>query len=141
MTHLQKNLTQTLKREAPIYQFLRYSISGMITTGFYALLYLLLAQFFFSPMKSHFIAYAYAIVFSFLLNRFWIFKGFGRRQRILRAVVKFLLVSFLGLSINSIFVWFFSGPLVQGPIWLPLIPIIILTPLLTYYINRLWTFA
>ena len=51
------------------------------------------------------------------------------------------LLGYLAAMLNSVFVWVLTGPLLHGATWWPLVPILFVTPLLTFALNRLWVFA
>ena len=46
------------------------------------------------------------------------------------------------LGLNALFVFILTAPnMLAGPWWWPLIPILFVTPLVTFSLNRLWVFA
>jgi putative flippase GtrA len=49
-------------------------------------------------------------------------------------------VNTLGFLLNQLFVWLLVHQL-GGPTWWPVIPIIFVTPLVTFSLNRRWVFA
>jgi predicted Zn-dependent protease len=51
-----------------------------------------------------------------------------------------LVVQGVGLVLNALFTWVITGPL-HGPVWLPLIPIVTITPIATFALNRQWVFG
>ena len=93
-----------------------------------------------SPLVAHIIAYAISIVVGFFLNRYWSFRGHGGKHTKVTSGFRFAVVSLLGFAINSFFVWFITGPVIDGPDWWPLIPIIVVTPIVTFSFNRKWAF-
>ena len=57
-----------------------------------------------------------------------------------RRTGRFFIVSLVSLGLNSLFVGVLTGPL-DGPTWWPVIPMLFVTPLVTFYLNRQWVFA
>ena len=86
-------------------------------------------------------AFLVAVTAGFFLHIGWSFKGHGARDKSGRQHGKFLLVQGFGLVLNALFTWIITGPLFHGPAWLPLIPIVTITPLATFALNRQWVFG
>lgn len=126
---------------AAISQFAKYSFSGVFLTFLYAALYSVFTHSENSPLVAHIIAYAISIVIGFFLNRYWSFRGHGRRHSTVTSSFRFTVVSLVGFAINSFFVWFITGPVINGPDWWPLLPIIFFTPIVTFLFNRKWSFS
>jgi putative flippase GtrA len=124
-----------------IRQFIKYSFAGVFNTAFYAILYFAMTQINTHPMIAHFIAYAISVVVGFFINRHWTFRGFGGEKTILASGLQFGAVSLLGFSLNTVFVWLLTGPVFNGPSWWPLVPIMFVTPFVTFAFNRKWSFS
>lgn len=92
-------------------------------------------------MIAHFIAYAISVVVGFFINRHWTFRGFGGEKTMLASGLQFGAVSLLGFSLNTVFVWVLTGPVFNGPSWWPLVPIMVVTPFVTFAFNRKWSFS
>lgn len=122
-------------------QFAKYSLSGVFLTLFYAALYTIFTRSERSPLVAHVVAYAISIALGFFLNRYWSFRGHGGQNSTVTSSFRFTVVSLLGFAINSFFVWFITGPVINGPDWWPLLPIIFITPIVTFSFNRKWTFS
>ncbi len=72
----------------------------------------------------------------YILHSRWSFKGHGAGGG---AVLRFFTVNILGFLSNQFFVWLLVKQL-GGPTWWPVIPILFVTPLLTFALNRHWVF-
>jgi len=134
---------EALQRSGVIGQLIRFGISGGITTGLYALVYSPLAKFgITTPMVAHLAGYVVAMVSGYLLHSKWSFRGHGERDNLARTGGRFFIVSLVSLALNSFFVWVLTeDSLLNGPWWWPLIPVLFVTPLVTFALNRLWVFG
>jgi putative flippase GtrA len=124
-------------------QLIRFGISGGISTVVYSAVYL--------PLADHVLprgmavlavppAFLVAVTAGFFLHSAWSFKGHGTRDNSGRQHAKFFLVQLFGLLLNAAFTWIMTSPL-HLPNWAPLIPIVTITPLATFTINRQWVFG
>jgi putative flippase GtrA len=125
-------------------QLIRFGIAGGISTVIYSAVYLPLA-YFVLPKNMAVLAvppaFLVAVTCGFFLHSFWSFKGHGTRDQSGRQHLKFLIVQGFGLVLNALFTWVITGPLFHGPQWLPLVPIVLITPLATFALNRQWVFG
>ncbi|MGJ3628424.1 GtrA family protein [Sphingomonas sp. MMS24-JH45] len=69
-----------------------------------------------------------------------LFRDHGTRDNLARTGGRFFLVSLVSFGMNTAFVGVLTGPM-GGPTWWPLVPIVFVTPLVTFALNRLWVFA
>lgn len=124
-------------------QLIRFGIVGGISTVIYAIVYL--------PLADHVLprgwataavppAFLAAAAVGFVLHSGWSFKGHGTRDNSGRQHAKFLLVQGFGMLLNMAFTWILADRLHQ-PNWVPLIPVVTITPLATFALNRQWVFA
>jgi len=124
-------------------QLIRFGISGGISTIVYSAVYLPLADYVL-PAGWAVVAvppaFLVAVTVGFFLHSAWSFKGHGTRDNSGKQHAKFFLVQLFGLVLNAIFTWILTGVL-HLPNWLPLIPIVTVTPLATFAINRKWVFG
>ncbi|WP_277316631.1 GtrA family protein [Sphingomonas sp. AOB5] len=124
-------------------QLIRFGIAGVISTVIYSAVYLPLA-YYVLPGKWAVAAvppaFLVAATAGFFMHSFWSFKGHGTRDSSGRQHAKFFLVQGSGLILNAFFTWIITGPF-HGPQWLPLIPIVLITPLATFALNRKWVFG
>lgn len=123
-------------------QLIRFGIVGAISTVIYAAVYLPLADLVL-PRGWAVVAvppaFLIAAACGFVLHSGWSFKGHGTRDPSGRQHIKFLLVQGFGMLLNMTFTWVLTGPLDQ-PTWVPLIPVVVVTPLATFALNRQWVF-
>ena len=55
---------------------------------------------------------------------------------------RFFAVSLVSYAMNSLWVWLLTDDaMLAGPWWWPLIPVLFVTPLVTFALNRVWVFA
>ncbi len=121
-------------------QIVRYAISGGGLTLFYALVYWIAASpFGVDPLVANCAAFVLTVALGFVVHSRWSFEGHGRRDRPVRAGLLFLLVNLAGFALNSFWVWLIVDYL-AGAVSLPLIPMILITPWLSFYLNRQLTF-
>ena len=121
-------------------QLVRFGIVGGSSTVLYAIVYWPLATYVMLPVLAVFVAFAVAVCFGYVLHSRWSFRDHGR-ERDARVQTRFLLVQAVGMVLNAVFTWILTGPLVHGPTWWPLVPAVIVTPLVTFVLNRQWVFA
>ena len=82
---------------------------------------------------------AFSLISYFTHGRFS-FEGHGDRDRQHVRVTRFLLVNLIGLAANQMFVFVLIERM-HGPTWWPIIPFIFVTPWLTFFLHRRWTYA
>jgi putative flippase GtrA len=122
-------------------QLLRFVISGGLVTalgvGVYALVALVLKW---HPQVGNLLAYVTAAGTGYILHSRWSFEGHGRRGNLARTGSRFLIVSFVSLGLNSFWVWLLTEPMDLSPAW-PILPMLFVTPLVTFTLNRQWVFS
>lgn len=122
-------------------QLLRFGLVGGFVTALGVAGYYVPATFLgVAPLLANLIGYGIAVVFGYVLHSRVSFKGHGSRENPGRRTFRFLIVSLVSLGLNSLFVGILTGPL-QGPTWWPVIPMLFVTPLVTFALNRQWVFA
>jgi len=131
-----------LQRSGVIGQIVRFGIAGVISTVIYSAVYLPLAWWVFPNLAVAAVPFAFAVAVTcgFFLHSAWSFKGHGTRESSGRQHLKFLTVQLFGLLLNAIFTWLIAD-LMHYPDWVPLIPIVTITPLATFALNRQWVFG
>ena len=126
---------------ALIAQYLRFGLVGLFVTALGVIAYWVPATFYgVAPLLANLFGYAVAVVFGYILHSRVSFRGHGRRDRQAVRTARFFVVSLVSLGLNSVFVWVLTGPL-DGPTWWPVIPMLFVTPLVTFYLNRQWVFG
>ncbi|MGP1281902.1 MAG: GtrA family protein [Parasphingopyxis sp.] len=122
-------------------QMVRYAISGGALTLFYSAIYWTAAvPVGIHPLIANSMAFVTTLILGFVVHSRWSFAGHGRRDRPVRAMAFFLAVNLAGFALNSFWVWLITVHWGLSPSW-PLLPIIFVTPWLSFYLNRRWTFG
>jgi putative flippase GtrA len=131
--------TLSPERRAIVSQLLRFLVSGAIVTllgvAVYALVALVLRW---HPQLGNLLAYAVAMATGYVMHSRWSFRDHGRRTK--STAVKFVIVSLISLGLNSLWVYLITGPLEMGPAW-PIVPMLFVTPAVTFVLNRQWVFG
>ena len=127
------------ERRAVVGQLLRFLVSGGIVTalgvGVYALVALGLRW---HPQLGNFLAYVTAMATGYLLHSRWSFRDHGG-TRGGGTLARFVTVSLVSLGLNSFWVWLLTEPFRLSPAW-PIVPMLFVTPLVTFTLNRQWVF-
>ena len=122
-------------------QLIRFGITGGLVTALGLAVYWLvavpLAQ---PPQLGNFLAYVVAAAIGYLLHSRWSFRGHGRRDNVARTTSRFLAVSLISYGLNSFWLWLFTDAFNPRPEW-PMLPMLFVTPLVTFALNRNWVFA
>ena len=124
-------------------QVIRFGLVGGFVTGLYVLVYSPLASLeLASPQIANLAGYFVAMVTGYVLHSRWSFRGHGSRDNAARTTGRFFVVSLISLALNALFVFVLTDSLMlDGPWWWPLIPILFVTPLVTFTLNRQWVFG
>lgn len=120
-------------------QGLRYGLTGVGIAGLYAATYWCGIALLDAPAQAANAAgFAVALVAGYVLHSRWSFRGHGRRSH--WSWGRFLVVNFAGYLLNCLWVWLTVDHLAY-PAGLSILPIVTVTPLFTFLLNRRWTFA
>jgi putative flippase GtrA len=120
-------------------QGLRYGLTGIALAGLYAAIYWCGATLVEMPAQlANGAGFAAALVAGYILHSRWSFRGHGQRSS--WSWGRFLVVNFAGYLINCLWVWLIVDRLAY-PVALSIVPIVTLTPIFTFLLNRGWTFA
>jgi putative flippase GtrA len=119
----------------------RFGVTGGLLSVLVAAGYWALATFFgVEPMLSLTINYLAFTALGYVLHSRWSFKGHGSRDRAGLRGLRFLAVNSFGFLLNQFFIWYLLKHL-GGPVWWSVIPILFVTPLVTFSLNRRWVFG
>jgi len=124
-------------------QLTRYGLVGAASALIYTILYLALAELALpdgwavAAVPPAFLA---AASFGYVAHSGWSFRGHGSSDPGPRRQLKFLIVQGGGMVLNAAFTWIVTSPMDQ-PNWAALIPCGLITPLLTYWLQRRWVFG
>ena len=134
--------TLSPERRTMLGQLIRFGMVGGFVTGLYAVVYSPLAKFqLTSPQVANFCGYLAAMITGYVLHSRWSFRGHGSRDNVARTTSRFFLVSLVSLALNALFVFILTDSMaLGGPWWWPLIPILFVTPAVTFVLNRQWVF-
>jgi putative flippase GtrA len=122
-------------------QLVRFGLTGGLLTILVAGGYWLLATFAgVEPMLSLTLNFVVFTGLGYVLHSRFSFKGHGARDNVGTRTVRFFTVNSIGFLTNQFFVWLLVRQL-HGPTWWPVVPIVFVTPLLTFALNRRWVFA
>lgn len=122
-------------------QLWRYGVSGGLVSALGVGVYWLAAvPAGVDPLLANLLGYLVAVATGYVMHSRWSFRGHGRRDNPLRTTTRFFLVSLVSLGLNSVWVWLLTDRLHLHPSW-PMLPMLFVTPLVTFALNRRWVFA
>ena len=132
---------ERVRRHEAAGQLVRFVVAGGLTTALYTLVYSPLAGFkVTSEQVANLCGYLVAVVTGYVLHSNWSFRGHGAGAK--QTTVRFFAVSLISYGMNTFWVWLLTDDAVlDGPFWWPLIPVLFVTPLVTFALNRLWVFS
>jgi putative flippase GtrA len=133
-------LVERARRSQVLGQLIRFGLVGGFVTALGAGAYLVAAYSGVPPLAANVLAYLIAMGTGYVLHSRVSFRGHGSRDNPGRRTARFIMVSLISLAMNSLFVWAMTGPL-QLPLWAPVVPMLFVTPLVTFALNRRWVFA
>ncbi len=129
------------ERQVLLGQIIRFGLTGGLLTVMVAAAYWAVAEFFaIDPLISMTLVYLIFTGVGYILHSRFSFKGHGDRDNMGMRTTRFFIVNTLGFASNQFFVWLLTHYL-AGPTWWPVIPIIFVTPILTFTLNRKWVFG
>jgi putative flippase GtrA len=135
---LHSTVSQASRRRELLGQLVRFGLVGLGSTLIYAAVYWPLATYVMWPVLAVVIAFVVAATVGFFLHSRWSFKGHDRPEDA-RTKGQFLVVQSAGMLLNALFTWI-AVDLMHGQTWWPLIPAVLVTPFLTFALNRWWVF-
>lgn len=122
-------------------QVIRFGISGVfLTVLVLALSWGFEHWFAADPNLAFAIAFVIASGVGFVLHGQWSFKGHGGRDRAHVRLAQFFVSNIIGFALNQMFVWLVRKHF-GLPFWVEAIPIMVVTPLVSFFLNRKWVFA
>ena len=89
------------------------------------------------PLSANFVGYAFAVLVSYFGNARLTFKRTALHSK---QFAKFVAVSLMALALNQLIVFYFTSVLSWSFAW-TLAPAVVLVPLFTFVMSRLWAFA
>ncbi len=122
-------------------QVIRFGLTGGFVTVLGALVYAIPASFFdVEPLVANVFAYLTAAAIGYVLHSRWSFRGHGTRDNVTRTGGRFLIVSLISFALNSFWVWSLTDLAGFEP-WVAVIPMIFVSPVVTFTLNRTWVFG
>lgn len=122
---------------ALVKQLFRFGIIGGLATLVNCVVFVLLVDSLkLQPLAGNFLAFLSAFLISYFGHSWWTFKNKHHNKE---RLIKFFMTSMIGLAINSGFVWVLMHYLAQSA-YIATLPMIFITPLLIFYINKTWVF-
>jgi putative flippase GtrA len=129
----------TDERRAVLGQLFRFIVSGAFVTalgvGVYALVALVLNW---HPQLGNFLAYVVAMATGYVLHSTWSFRDHGA-ERTHGTKLRFVTVSLISYALNSFWVWLLYSYLDLHRA-VPILPMLFVTPAVTFLLNRHWVF-
>jgi putative flippase GtrA len=120
-------------------QLVRFAVSGAVATaigiGAYAIVALVLRW---HPQLGNFLAYVVAVASGYFMHSKWSFAGHGS-ERTHGTKLRFVTVSIISYALNSFWVWLLFSYFRYGPA-APILPMLFVTPAVTFVLNRQWVF-
>ena len=127
------------ERREVLGQLVRFIVTGAFVTalgvGVYAAAALVLSW---HPQLANILAYLAAMATGYVMHSRWSFRDHGTRSR--STSIKFVIVSLISLGLNSSWIAIMTGSMGLSPAW-PILPMLFVTPAVTFVLNRQWVFA
>ena len=128
------------EQRATVLQFARYGVIGLAITLLGQAIYLGLADHAgVAPLISIAIAWIVGVAVGYFAHGSISFRGHGDRANHAETGARFIGVNLAGYAMNSFWVWLLVERL-DGVTWWPVVPNLVLTPLITFFLHRHWTF-
>ena len=122
-------------------QALRYAVAGLaITLAFSACYWLLTWATAMDPNLALALVFILFSGISYFAHGQYSFADHGERDRQHVRMSRFFLVNLLGFAANQFWVWLLVKQL-GGPTWWPILPFVLVTPWLTFFLHRRWVYA
>jgi putative flippase GtrA len=131
--------TLSPERRTVLAQLIRFVISGATVTALSVVVYAIIALVLrWDPQLGNVLAYLIAVATGYVMHSQWSFRGHGS-QRTHRTKVRFVIVSLISYALNSFWVWLLYTHLQWGRA-APIVPMLFVTPAVTFTLNRQWVF-
>lgn len=122
-------------------QMLRYGVTGAGLAALFAFVYeLVLRDVAAVPQLANALAFLTSTAAGYFVHSRWSFRGHGSERQRLSSAVKFFVVNAVSFTANIFWVWLLVDAFHLSP-HAPLVPIMGLTPALSFWLNRNWTFS
>jgi putative flippase GtrA len=129
------------ERRTVVLQLVRYALAGFAITLLVAGSYWAITDLFHvDPMISFTLVFLVFSVISYVTHGEYSFRGHGERDRHHVRLSRFLAVNILGFLINQGFIWLLVKQM-NGPTWWSTIPMVFVTPLITFSLHRRFVYS
>ncbi len=129
------------ERRTVLLQLIRYALAGFAITLAVAGSYWAITDFLHvDPMVSFTVVFLVFSIISYVTHGEFSFKGHGARDQHHIRMGRFLAVNVLGFLLNQGFIWVLVKQM-GGPTWWPTIPMIFVTPLITFALHRRYVYS
>jgi putative flippase GtrA len=127
------------ERRTMLAQLARFVVSGAFVTALGVIVYALVAIVLrWHPQLGNFLAYVVAVATGYVMHSQWSFRGHGS-QRTHATKLRFAVVSVISYALNTLWVWLLFTRLQLGR-EAPIVPMLFVTPVVTFLLNRRWVF-
>lgn len=117
-------------------KYIRYNLVGLLGTSLYlCILFFLVHGLHYPAVISSIIAFIINVLFNFVLSFYWVFRGKTIRAPLLR----FILVSLLGLTINTS-IMYMVVHILYWPYYLGVVLAAFIVPLSNFLLHHFWSF-
>lgn len=106
------------------------------TVGYFIFVALLVEKFFVSPVLSVIISYSVLVLYTYLVNRRWVYNV---RSKHIPTIFRFSVLLLLGFGLNTGMMYFATEILAQNYLW-GLIASAAIVPMTNFAISYLWVF-
>lgn len=126
-------------RRAMLAQLVRFGTTGVLVTALGVAVYVLVVRLVeWHPQIGNVLAYLTAMATGYVMHSKWSFRDQGG-ERTHGTKAKFVLVSLISYALNAFWVWLLFTYLDLGDL-APVVPMLLVTPLVTFFLNRQWVF-
>ena len=127
------------ERRAVAAQLARFAVSGAFVTALGVSIYALVALVLrWNPQLGNFLSYVVAMGVGYVIHSRFSFRDHGS-ERDHATKVRFVMVSLVSYALNAFWVWLLHTRLHYGRA-APILPMLFVTPLVTFLLNRQWVF-
>lgn len=129
------------EKRTMLLQLVRYAAAGMAITLLVAASYWAISEYLHvDPMVSFTIVFLFFSAVSYFTHGAFSFKDHGERDRHHVRMARFIVVNLIGFAVNQGFIWLLVKRMGE-PTWVSTLPIIFVTPLLTFALHRRFVYA
>lgn len=136
LIYWRRNLA-TLGKQFPLRVFLRFAANGggiaLVAVATYGLCATVLRW---APLAANLFAYLVQLALGYNIHRIY---SFARSNADRASIIRYLIMSLAAFGLNSFWIWLLTG-IFDLPTLTPIIPMVCVTPLMTFFVARQWVF-